>query len=230
MKSYFFYFYVSLVLIRKEVSLLKINKLIMVLVAALFLSLSPAHAALLGVDLLLPDILSNQTGLYAYTWDSNVSEGLFTARATPLTITYDGTTLDAIGGDRSYDVSFYVDGAGNFLRGVGGDDLVIIGDGNTLLTGEVTNFGWLDIPNTKLALFDFTFTVTGGTLASLYAGGLGGDIGLSENSSFSGDWMVNHEGIKIKHDTAPVVPVPATLWLLGGGLLGLVGLRRRKIN
>jgi hypothetical protein len=159
-----------------------------------------------------------------------VSEGLFTARATPLTITYDGTTLDPIGGDRSYDVSFYVDGAGNFLRGVGGDDLVIIGDGNTLLTGEVTNFGWQALPPTKLALFDFTFTVTGGTLASLYAGGLGGDIGLSENSSFSGDWMVNHEGIKIKHDTAPVVPLPGAVWLLGGGLVGLVGLRRRKAS
>ena len=75
-------------------------------------------------------------------------------------------------------MSFYVDGAGSFLRGIGGDDLVIIGDGNVLLTGEVTNFGWLDIPSTKLALFDFTFDVTGGTLAGLYAGGLGGDIGL----------------------------------------------------
>ena len=85
-------------LVRKEVYLLKINKLIMVLVAALLLSLSPAHASLLGVDLLLPDILSNQTGIYTYTWDSSADEGLFTARATPLTITYDGMTLDPIGG------------------------------------------------------------------------------------------------------------------------------------
>lgn len=210
--------------------MLKFNRLLMMLVAALFLSLSPAHAALVGVDLLLPDILSNQTGIYTYTWDSSANEGLFTARATPLTITYDGTTLVPIGEDRSYDVSFYVDGAGNFLRGVGGDDLVIVGDGAVLLTGEVTNFGWQDIPSTKLALFDFTFDVTGGDLSGYYTAGLGGDIGLSENSSFSGDWMVNHEGIKTKHDTAPVVPIPGAVWLLGGGLVGLVGLRRRRAS
>jgi hypothetical protein len=203
-----------------------------VLFFGIFLCMSSANAALIGVDLLLPDILSNQTGIYTYTWDSDDMEGLFTARATPLTITTDGVTLSSITGDANYDVSFYLDGSGNFLRGVGGDDLVITGDvlgeSGVLLTGEVTNFGWFDVPGSSIALFDFTFTVTGGELADFFELGLGGDITTAEKSDFAGDWMVNHEGNKVKHDTAAVVPIPAAAWLLGSGLFGLILIRRRK--
>ena len=69
-----------------------------VLAVSIFLCLLLANAAILGVELLLPDILSDQTGIYTYTWDSNEQEGMFTARATPLTITFDGVTSIPIGG------------------------------------------------------------------------------------------------------------------------------------
>lgn len=198
------------------------------LVVGLVFSLSSANAAMLGVELLLPDILSNQTGIYTYTWDSDVEEGLFTARATPLAITYDGNNVEPITGDAKYTASLYVDGSGNFLRGVGGSDLTITGDGETLLTGEITGFGWFDVPGSSIALFDFKFKVSGGSLADDFLQGLGGDIMIAEKSDFAGDWMIDHDGLKVKHDTASVVPIPGTVWLLGAGLIAMVGLKRKK--
>lgn len=197
------------------------------LVIGIVFSLSSANAAMLGVELLVPDILSNQTGIYTYTWDSNVQEGLFTARATPLAITYDGENVEPITGEAKYTASFYVDDSGKFIRGVGGPDLTITGNGDTLLTGEVTDFGWFDVPGSSIALFDFTFQVSGGSLADDFLQGVGGDIMIAEKSDFAGDWMVDHDGLKVKHDTASVVPIPGTVWLLGAGLFAMVGLKRK---
>ena len=116
------------------------------LVVSIAFSLSSANAALVNVDLGLPDILSDQTGIYTYTWDTNIGEGLFTARATPFAISFDGKTVEPITGAASYTASFYVDGSGNLTGGVGGDDLVITGDVGTysgnLITGEISSFGW----------------------------------------------------------------------------------------
>ena len=201
---------------------------IVVFVACVFLCLPAVNGAMLSVGLLYPDILSNQTGFYADTRDSDSQEGPFTARALPPTIHWAGLDLQPITGEnRSYEVSFYLAGSGDFRRGLGGSDqsdLVINGDGEVLLTGEVINFGWKNIENTKLVLYDFTF---GGTLAPEFESGLGRDIALAENSNFADDWQLNQQSIKIKHDTAAVNPIPATAWLLGAGLIGMVTLRRR---
>ena len=205
----------------------------LILLAGIFLCLSPANAALLGVELLLPDILSNQTGTYTYFWDAGNQEGLFTSTATPLTITTEGDDLIPIPGKTEYLVSFWLDGSGNFKRGLEGDDLTISGEvdgfSGDLLTGEVTNFGWFDVPGSRMAIFDFTFRVTGGLAAEFYQGP-GGDIMTAEISNFADDWQVNHGGIKVKHNTAPVVPIPGAAWLLGAGLIGLVALRRKYIG
>src|SRR4030042_5673942 len=118
-------------------------------VIATFLIAGSVNATLLGLDLQTPDIFSDTTGTYSY----NSSTDLLTFDATALTITFDDVTLITItGGD--YNADFYVDSTGNLSGGVPGNDLTITGsftDPNsnvvitgTLLTGEVTNFGWED--------------------------------------------------------------------------------------
>ena len=193
-----------------------------------------SSATLIGVELALPDIYSNSTGVYSY----NSASDLLTCTAQASTITFNGTTLIPITGG-SYSLQFKVDSSGSFLNGVSADDLIIRGTftyGSTtytgdLLTGEVTNFGWQSIPGTKYALFDLTFDARGGVLKDFYAGSgnKGGDIFTSEISNFTGNWNVNHSGTKVKHDTAPV-PEPATILLFGLGMVGIAVFGRRRFR
>jgi hypothetical protein len=199
------------------------------LLFVLFFWITSANATLLNPQLTVPDIVSNQTGGYSF------SNGLLTFEATPLSITFDGVTFSNIenssSGNRLYMASFFVDASGKFAGGVPArDDLVIVGavgafDG-TLLTGEVTDFGWFDVPGPQ-AIFDFTFGVTGGLLESFWAGGIGGDIAVAQFSTFTGCWEVNHQGTRVRHDTA-AVPEPSAILLVGTGLVGLAGFRRKS--
>jgi hypothetical protein len=210
-------------------------------IIGLFLCISPTHAALVTPKLLLPDILSDQTGTYTYT----AGDGRLSFTAKPITITFDGLTLTNIGGDnRFYRADLIVDSSGNWVSGIIGDDLAIVGDvaeggpSGTLLTGEIIKFGFFDVPG-RSALFDFVFRVTGGELADEFGGigTIGGDFVTAEDSNFlanlgeaDGGWDVNHSGRKVKHDTAPVIPIPSTVLLFGAGLFALMGIRRRFQN
>jgi hypothetical protein len=212
----------------------KLNYLSILLIFILLMPVG-ADATLIGVDIGLPDIYSNSTGTYNY----NSTTHLFTCTATASTITFDGTTSIPITGG-SYSVQFYVDSSGNFSGGVvSGSDLTISGAftynninySGVLLTGEVTNFGWQNIPLTKYALFDLTFDSKGGALQGFYAasGNKGVDIFSSEISNFTGNWNVNHSGSKVKHDTAPV-PEPATILLFGLGIVGIALFGRKRFR
>lgn len=215
----------------------KLGLILGVIIVGLALVTGRADAALLNIDMGLPDIHSNSTGLYSY----DAATDLFTSSATPYYITFTGAFGDTINitGTKSYNVGFHVDAAGNFVNGITGDDLVIRGDidvnGDSiidytgdLIRGEVTNFGWFDT-GTRFDLFNFTFDFTSGALSPYYAvsGFKGADSMSSENSTFGGSFATNFSGTAVKHDTAPV-PEPSSLLLLGGGLLSAALLRVRR--
>jgi len=79
-----------------------------------------------------------------------------------------------------------------------------------------------------LALFDLNdnLLTTAGVLDLM-----GDEFGTGEYNGYSVVWDNNVTmtfGVASDDDNLSAVPIPAAVWLLGSGLLGLVGIRRRK--
>ena len=156
--------------------------------------------SLLGIAPDYPVITYDSTGVINY--DANTQD--FSLEATPLRFRENGASpLRLISGTRQFSIAIQVDNSGNLVGGAPGDDLVVAGDididgdatidvTGTLLTGEISQFGYQEAGATDL--YDFRFTVTGGALASYF---VGKDIGIttsSENSTFADDFSVNFTG------------------------------------
>lgn len=211
----------------------KISVVFLAALLGMFMVVGVASASLIGATLGNPRIFSGNT-----TYNYYAERDLFSMSRTGLSITFDGiTSVDIRGG---YSANFYVDNNGDFVGGVDGeDDLQIWGnftyeDKNyegLLLAGEVNNFGWFD-PTGPGVVFDFTFDIVGGALSEFYPDGIGGDYFMSLTSNFGG-WTTDHWNNNSFGTSGRVVnpvPEPASMLLLGTGLLGLVGFGKRKIK
>jgi len=177
--------------------------------------------SLIGVNLEFPQMPYDATGVVAY----DAATQAFDSDATPLAIRFGATEAGAVMPPRDFQLHIQVDNAGNLIGGVVGDDLYIEGqidrdrDGvidydGVLLTGEILEFGYLDSGGTT-DQYDFRFAVTGGDLASLFAGMDIGVAMISPNSTFTGDFSVNFGG-KAQGSLGAIEPLtPQTSTLAG---------------
>ena len=171
-------------------------------------------AALLGNTLNHPFISYDNQGRTTY----DAANDLFAVNASPLALLVSGNPPAIIAGAEDFSINISVDENGALAGGVPGDNLVVSGDvtvpglgfvSGVLLTGKVTGFGFEDSGGTS-DKFDFTFTVTGGQLASLYPQSIGVSLN-SELSNFSGDFTVNFGG----EAKGTLGAIPPTLAALG---------------
>lgn len=161
------------------------------------------------------------------------------ARATA--ITFDGIhIIQLVNGTVDFHAAF-IDASisngfviGNFT-GVHGPlpDLIVADDTGVLLTADYARRSINAPLGATIGVTDSLFTVTGGSLASLYAqsGGMGNNFGVlfNINPSFSSTTYANNFNGHISGTIAPT-PEPASMLLLGTGLAGVAMKMRKKLK
>lgn len=169
-----------------------------------------------------PDIVSSFIDV---TYDSGTDS--LTASGFAFELDDDGSVPAEAISNGTFDLSATIDEFGTMTSGsltIGGTVASLGFNSGTLLTGTLTAFGFRDSGGDPL---EFLFDVTGGDAAGLYGGGsIPGGIILSD-TGFTGSFASNFNSSTGVADVAPV-PLPAAVWLFGSGLLGLVGLSRRR--
>lgn len=204
------------------------TRISLVILAVLSIAAVPAQAALLDLTLLdSPDITSGFADvMYTAATDEFIASGwslsMFDGNGDPVNI-------DPAG---SFDIGATIDETGAPTGGALAITGQVLTFGPTLLTAELTAFGYLDGGGD---LFEFLFTVTGGDLATTEFYGEpgtvvgvildanGSDFSGSFNSDFNNNFGMPGFGMGVS-DTAPI-PEPSSLLLLLVG--GVLAFRRR---
>jgi len=131
------------------------------------------------------------------------------------------TTLDLyydVGADTSYGYDFTLD-----INGTG--SITNVGGGDSGL-GNIFGTGWRQLggsiygeTGSSVLAFSFDFTADAGTSLLI--------SGSYTDSNFL-DALISSSTLATVSAAPAVVPVPAAVWLFGSGLLGLVGVAKRK--
>jgi hypothetical protein len=191
---------------------------------SLFLFVASAGAATVSIS---------PTGDYAMAAGDTVSfDVLFTADA-------DGDTLESVTLNLGYDaaeLSFDSYSYDTLTAAGWGEYFGTVDDtGSALANYNVSVFLGSGIAvgaNESISMGTFTFTATNGLLADgledLWVidslGGYNSKVVFNGNEGEFVSTLITDQGAA---DVAPV-PVPGAVWLLGSGLIGMLGLRRRK--
>jgi Prealbumin-like fold domain len=187
--------------------------------------------SLLGVAPLFPDIFVS-TGTMNYNYVSSTGPNALTASGTPQSVTFaqGGAPIVILPGSsgRSFSINFNVNGTGGVIPGQGtlNPNLIIDGeitdpntnavDNGILIEGKIVAFGsQAGAAGTAVSNFDFDFAVTGGLLASYFAGS---DIGvsiLSQGNTFTGafntSWSGGNNGLAgVNGNVGPIPPSTTT--------------------
>jgi hypothetical protein len=185
-----------------------------------------AHAAPLNLNLAdAPNIFSDNLGVqYGFLPDTLTVSGNASTldddgvgAAEPIDSTCCGTT---------FNLSATIDSAGMASGGsliIGGTVAALGFNSGTLLTGTLSSFGF---PAAGGDSMEFVFDVTGGDAAGLFGAQFGVVLtgtGLSP-TLFSEGFNTR----AVQATAASIIPIPAAVWLFGSGLIGLVGLARRR--
>jgi len=218
--------------------------MVMAVIMAVVMAAGMASAKLLGIGSLgYPDIIFDNTGTISYRASSNS----FILDADDLKIAYADGTVNYLSGEKyttDFKIYLTVDnngnlvGTGTMVEKVIEGKVTVAGNtysaGTTLLSGTVVAFGWGE-EDSELGNFDFLISkdslsgalVNDGIWPTTVPTGI---VAYAENiNGWAGSWNSDFELSKVKGDKAPV-PEPATLLLLGSGLIGLAGIGRKTLK
>lgn len=213
---------------------------------SLLVGVSSAHAQL-SMDYALgtsgsPSISYDPS--VGYVTGSNIAVTTITGNETTQN---SGNPLSISGGALNFQTGMYTTTSGNTLNfGSGGNLSVIggitplnIGAGSTLLSGtfssaEVSQYqvgilrfdflgATLSTTDLPLIYSYFGITATSGSVAGL-------DLTFFASGTIDGGFTSNGINSGSITDVPTPTPIPAAAWLLGSGLMGLVGLRRKGKN
>ena len=199
---------------------------------ACFIVLVPSLAQAAPLNLTLNDVPDIVSQFIDVTYDASLQT--LSASGFALELDDDGSVPPEPIAGGTFDLTATIDNAGNLVNGtiaIGGTVASLGFNSGTLLTGTLTAFGF---PSVGGDPFEFLFDVTGGDAAALYgAGSVPAGVILS-GTGFGGDFGSDFDNLSTSPGTGiavanvGTVPIPAALWLFASGLLGLIGLARRR--